>query len=40
MDEKGRRQTDKDDIIVKDKDRGFDKRSVGEKRQYSRGRKG
>ena len=38
VDEKGRRQADKDDIIVKDKDRGFDKRSVEEKRQYSRER--
>ena len=39
VDEKGRRQADKDDIVVKGKDRGFDKRSVGEKRQYSRERK-
>ena len=39
VDEKGRRQADKDDIVVKGKDRGFDKRSVEEKRQYSRKRK-
>ena len=40
VDEKGRRQADKDDIIVKGKDRGFNKRSVDEKRQYSRERNG
>ena len=33
VDEKGRRQTDKDDIIVKGKDREFDKRSVGQRKK-------
>ena len=33
VDEKGRRQADKDDIVVKGKDGGFDKRSVEERKK-------